>query len=112
MDVLNLSLEDHVLAMGLARPHKRNAFNLELLRALAEAYTSLEESPEARVGLLYAEGPHFTAGLDLAEVAPVVEAGGALFPEGSVDPLDLRGRRRTKPVICARRRSDCWRCCK
>ena len=51
-----------------------------------------------------AHGDHFTAGLDLAEVGPAVAAGKTLAPDdmaNAVDPLDLFGRRRTKPVVCA-----------
>ena len=33
--------------------------------------------------MLYAEGAHFTAGLDLGEVGAAVEQGRALFPDGS-----------------------------
>ena len=101
MSVLSEEVRGHVLHMGLARPEKRNAFNLELLRALAAAYTRLEEDPSLRCGLLYAHGDHFTAGLDLSEVGPAVRSGTALFPDDQVDPLQLTGRRRTKPVVIA-----------
>ena len=32
---------------------------------------------------------------------PAVEAGQPLFPESGVDPLDLFGERRKKPIVCA-----------
>lgn len=91
----------HVFLMGLDRAPKRNAFNLAMLRELAEAYAELEADGDARVGLLFAHGDHFTAGLDLAEVGPAVRSGQALFPDNGIDPLDLYGARRTKPVIIA-----------
>jgi enoyl-CoA hydratase/carnithine racemase len=72
-----------------------------MLRELAEAYTRYEDDDEARCMLLFAHGDHFTAGLDLAEVGPAVAQGAPLFPEGSVDPLGLRGRVRSKPVVMA-----------
>ncbi len=87
--------------MALARPEKRNAFDLQMLRELAEAYTRFEDDPAARVLLVSADGEHFTAGLDLAEVGPAVAAGEALFPRDSVDPLGLAGRVRSKPVVMA-----------
>ncbi|MGE0792338.1 MAG: crotonase/enoyl-CoA hydratase family protein [Sandaracinaceae bacterium] len=93
--------DDHVVQIGLARPEKRNAFDRRMLRELAEAFTSAEDDDDARVMLLYAEGDHFTGGLDLAEVGPAVHAGEALFPEGSVDPLGLYGRVRRKPLVVA-----------
>ncbi|MCP4869603.1 MAG: crotonase/enoyl-CoA hydratase family protein [Proteobacteria bacterium] len=98
---LTVELRDHVLHMGLDRARKRNAFDLQLLRELAEAYTRMEEDPEVRCGLLFAHGDHFTAGLDLAEVGPAVSRGEQLFPAEAVDPLQLFGRGRSKPVVLA-----------
>lgn len=93
----------HVATITLDRAAKRNAFSLAMLRDLAEAYTRAEADADVRVLLLQPDGAHFTAGLDLAEVGPAVAAGGALFPdqEALIDPLGLRGRRRTKPVVVA-----------
>ena len=95
--------DGHVAVITLARPEKRNAFSLAMLAGLAEAYTQAEADPEIRVLLVVADGAHFTAGLDLAEVGPAVAAGGALFPGDAerIDPLGLRGRHRTKPVVVA-----------
>ena len=98
---LTLETRGHVLLVGLSRPAKRNAFNLQMLRELAEAYGRLEDDPELRCMVLFAHGDHFTAGLDLGEVGPHVAAGGGLHVQGGVDPLDLVGRRRVKPVVMA-----------
>jgi len=91
----------HLHLIGLARPAKRNAFDLRMLRELAEALTACEDDANARCAVLYAEGDHFTAGLDLAEVGPAVKGGAQLFPEGCVDPLGLHGRIRSKPLVMA-----------
>jgi enoyl-CoA hydratase len=93
----------HVLLIGLNRPAKRNAFDLEMLDRLALAYARLEDDDEIRCGVLFAEGEMFTAGLDLGQVAPkVVEQGILQFPEGAIDPLGLHGeRQRTKPLVIA-----------
>jgi enoyl-CoA hydratase len=93
----------HILLIGLNRPAKRNAFDLEMLDQLALAYAELEDDPEVRCGVLWAEGEMFTAGLDLASVAPaVVEHGVLKYPEGAIDPLNLYTERlRTKPLITA-----------
>lgn len=85
----------------LDRAAKRNAFDLQMLREVAEAFTLAEDDPAVRVVVLTADGAHFTAGLDLAEVGPAVAGGGRLFPEGCVDPLGLNGRVRTKPFVMA-----------
>lgn len=92
---------EHVLLIGLNRPHKKGAFNLQMLRELSEAYTEYESNPALWCAVLFAHGGDFTAGLDLAEVGPAVARGDALFPEGGVDPLDTRPPRRRKPVVCA-----------
>jgi enoyl-CoA hydratase len=66
--------EGHVLRIGLNRPDKRNAFDLEMLEQLAAAYERLSDDPELRVGILHAHGAHFSAGLDLTQVwSTVVE---------------------------------------
>lgn len=87
--------------IGLNRPAKRNAFNREMLRELSQAFTTFEQDPERWVAVVFGHGDHFTAGLDLADVGPAVASGAALFPEGAIDPLDLGGPRRKKPVVCA-----------
>ncbi len=92
----------HVLLIGLNRPAKRNAFDVEMLEQLAAAYTELENNDEIRCGVLWAQGEMFTAGLDLANVAPkVMESNGGLkFAADSVDPLNLYSER-TKPLVVA-----------
>lgn len=93
--------DGHVHVIALDRADKRNAFDLRMLRELAEAYTAFEDDPDGRAAVVYGEGGHFTAGLDLAEVGPAVASGAPLFPDGAVDPLGLHGRRRDKPVVMA-----------
>lgn len=91
----------HLALIGLDRAAKRNAFTTAMLADLAAAYTRFEDDGALSVAVLFARGDHFTGGLDLAEVGPAVAGGQGLMPEGAVDPLDLHGRRRTKPVVCA-----------
>lgn len=91
---------DHVLLIGLNRPTKLNSFNLRMLRELSEAYDAYEQNDQLWCAVLHAHGEHFTSGLDLAEVGPAVASGTPLAPEGSVDPLDILGPRRSKPVVC------------
>lgn len=103
-DLITTSTDGHVRIITLSRAAKRNAFTTAMLAALADAYTAFEDDPEAWVALLVADGDHFTAGLDLAEVGPAIATGAPIFPADRVDPLDLGGpgaRRRVKPVVCA-----------
>ncbi|QKV96471.1 crotonase/enoyl-CoA hydratase family protein [Streptomyces sp. NA02950] len=97
--VVTEELRGHVLLMGLNRPAKRNAFNLEMLHGLVHAYQRLEDDPDAWVGVLFAHGDHFTAGLDLAEVASRIAEGEDFRAAEGVDPWGLVGRDRTKPVV-------------
>ncbi len=101
MAVLTKERRGRVLLLGLNRADKRNAFNLELLSALSAAYGEYERDPELWCALLFAHGEHFTAGLDLGEVGGAVASGRSLFPADGLDPLDLFGERRTKPVVMA-----------
>ncbi|MEL6177473.1 MAG: crotonase/enoyl-CoA hydratase family protein [Myxococcota bacterium] len=98
---LTAEARGHVWSIGLNRPDKRNAFNIQMLTELSEAMTHYEDTPDLWCAVLHAHGDHFTGGLDLAEVGPKVASEGALWPEGHIDPLGLSGRARTKPLICA-----------
>lgn len=86
-----------VLMIGIDRPAKYNGFSPKMFRELAEAYSTYEASDDWRCAVLYAEGEHFTAGLDLT----LMDVQARLFPEGEIDPLGLRPPLRTKPVVCA-----------
>ena len=93
-----------VLMIGINRPAKRNGFTPKMFRELGEAYTRLDDDPALRVGVLHAAGEHFTAGLDLPTIAPLMQRGEKAVPLGLVDPLNLGMdgyRRRTKPMVVA-----------
>ena len=91
----------HVLLIGFNRPAKLNAFTADMLAALGEAYTRYEDDAALRCAVVFAHGKDFTAGLDLANVAPRVAAGEPLWPAKGVDPWGIEGRPRTKPVVVA-----------
>jgi enoyl-CoA hydratase len=99
--VLTLERRGHVLLMGLNRPQKRNAFNIELLMELGRAYELLEREDDLRCGVLFAHGDHFTGGLDLAEVGPALADGNLSYPEDARDPWRNDGKPWTTPVIAA-----------
>ena len=86
---------DRVFAIGIDRPKKLNGFSPKMLNEMAEAYTAFERDDEAWVGVLFAHGANFTAGLELDKVAPVMRERGSVYPVGSVDPLSLR-----PPIRC------------
>ena len=92
---------ERVLAIGIDRPRKLNGFSPKMLVELAQAFTALERDEQAWVGMLFAHGAHFTAGLELDKVAPLMRERGSVFPGDAVDPLSLRPPIRTKPLVCA-----------
>jgi enoyl-CoA hydratase len=91
----------YVFLIGLNRPEKLNAFDDDMLHALSHAYTRYEADGALRCAVLFAKGKDFTAGLDLASVMPRIEAGGPLWPASGVDPVEISGRSRSKPVVVA-----------
>ena len=92
---------DRIFAIGIDRPKKLNGFSPKMLIELAEAFTAFERDEAAWVGVLYAHGANFTAGLELDKVAPYMRERGSVFPIGSIDPLSLRPPLRTKPLVAA-----------
>lgn len=93
-----------VLLIGIDRPAKRNGFTPKMFRELAAAYDRLDDEPDLRVGVLHAFGDHFTAGLDLPRIAPLMKRGERAVPLGSVEPTDLGTsgyRRRARPLVAA-----------
>lgn len=95
--------DGHVLLIGVDRAAKRNAWNLEVIAGIAQAYGELATDDDLRVGVLYGHGDHFSAGLDLAEVLPAVQENGpgVLSGEGGYDPFGLWGPPVPKPVVMA-----------
>jgi enoyl-CoA hydratase len=93
-----------LLLIGINRPAKYNGFTPRMFRELGEAYTRLDDDDALRVGVLHAFGKHFTAGLDLPTIAPLMQRGEKAIPLGLVEPVDLGTpgyRRRRKPLVAA-----------
>lgn len=93
--------DGEVFVIGINRPAKYNGFTPKMLKELAAAYTAFEQDAGARVALLYAEGKHFTAGLDLPKVAPFMGERNLLVDPGQIDPCNNVAPFRTKPVVAA-----------
>ena len=102
-DNLTIEVRDHVLFMGLNRPAKRNAFDLDLYQSLSLAYDELERNQDLRCGVLFAHGNHFTGGIDLPQWAPRFAEGKFINPaEGGMDPLALdENKTVSKPIVMA-----------
>ena len=93
----------HVLLIGFNRADKYNGFDLEMFMQLADAYGQLEADPELRVGLVYAKGKHFTAGLDLPQWGDAFSSGRWLdYAAHQRDPVGLDPQQRvSKPLVMA-----------
>jgi enoyl-CoA hydratase/carnithine racemase len=102
-ETLTIERRGHILLVGLNRPEKRNAFNLQMIRELGSAYGLIENDPEVWVGVVFAHGEHFTGGLDLADVAGKFGDFSEVVPEGGLDPWRNDGTRWTTPVVVAAR---------
>src|SRR4051812_13473923 len=102
-ELVTVERRGHVLLIGVNRAAKRNAWNLAVINGVAAAYDRLAADDEARVGVLFAHGEHFSAGLDLAEVLPAGKENGpeALAGAGEHAPFGLWKEPVPKPVVLA-----------
>jgi enoyl-CoA hydratase/carnithine racemase len=95
--------EDHgrVRHVVLNRPEKRNAMNQELLLALGEELREAAAESDVHCVVLRGEGPVFSAGVDLVELAESAGTPGVLRPFRSVF-LECANLCETmaKPVVC------------
>ncbi|MBE0622399.1 MAG: crotonase/enoyl-CoA hydratase family protein [Burkholderiales bacterium] len=66
---LKVALAGQVASIELNRPERANAMELAMWLELRDAMRWLDETPEARVGVLSGAGKHFTSGIDLALLA-------------------------------------------
>ncbi|MCW2614667.1 MAG: Enoyl-CoA hydratase/carnithine racemase [Frankiales bacterium] len=103
MSLVTVEKDGHVLLIGVDRAAKRNAWNLQVIREVGEAYDELAADDDVRVGVVFGHGDHFSAGLDLAEVLPAVkeDGPGVLSGASTHDPFGLWGPPVPKPVVMA-----------
>ncbi len=83
------------------RPEKRNAMNQGLLGALGEALRTAAEEESVHCVVLRGEGPVFSAGVDLGELAAFADQPGVLRPFRNVF-LECANlcEAMPKPVVC------------
>jgi enoyl-CoA hydratase len=92
----------HVLEIKVDRAEKLNALSPEMYADLCLALGRLDRSEDLRVGLVVAEGKHFSAGIELDKWAPIFSAGkGFQIPDGGIDIFALSGSRCRKPIVMA-----------
>ncbi len=91
----------HVRHVILNRPEKRNAMSQALLRALGHELHAAAAEPSVHCVVLRGEGPVFSAGVDLNELAASADTPGRLRPFREVF-LDCANaaEEMAKPVVC------------
>jgi enoyl-CoA hydratase len=91
----------HVFLIGLNRVSKRNAFDPPMFYDLARAYGEYEANSGLWSAVVFAHGPHFTGGIDLAQFAPLFERDDPFAQDaGQIDPFGLRSHL-SKPLVMA-----------
>lgn len=65
MSQIEYELKEDIACIRLTRPSKRNALSDQMLKELGQAVD--KAALEAKAAIIYGEGKHFSAGLDLAE---------------------------------------------
>jgi enoyl-CoA hydratase len=61
--------DGHVAIVTMNRPQSRNAFNLEMLCRMADAWAAIDADEQIRVAIWTGAGWHFCAGSDLKEMS-------------------------------------------
>lgn len=71
MKLIEATKDGRVLRITLNRPEKRNALNLELCTQLVEAFDNADGAKDVGAIVLSANGPAFSAGMDLKETIDI-----------------------------------------
>lgn len=100
---ITVQREGHVLMIGLNRPEKMNAYDVDMFWGLAHAFGELDADKDLRCGVLFAHGDHVTSGLDLPQWAEIFAVGEMPpMPAGCIDPMGYDEERRlSKPMVMA-----------
>lgn len=94
--VISLEVHEHVGTLWLDRPESANAMGTSFWQDFPTAVTALDAAPEVRVIVIAAKGKHFSAGLDLVEMAP--ELLGATT-SAKTDSQAMRNRERFEAIV-------------
>lgn len=102
--------DGHVVTVTLNRPHKKNAFDAEVLCRLCDAWDMIDADDDVRVAILTGAGGDFSAGADLERLV-----GALLSGKPSENPFEerirtdpsliykgfLKEHRLAKPIVAA-----------
>lgn len=92
-DLVELTVQDHIVLISMRREAKRNAVDRQLAEAIDGALNRLEDDPDLWVGILTGTLKVFSAGTDLSTAGDNKTARGGEY--------GIIRRRRRKPLIAA-----------
>lgn len=84
-DRVSITINNNVADVRLTRGAKRNALDLPMFEALADAGEQLKAQPLVRAIVLSGEGPSFCAGLDFGAMAGLAASGANPVASASAD---------------------------
>ena len=104
---LSVDIQNHIARVTLNRPEKRNAMNFDLLKQMIDAFQTFDNDPHVGVIVIKGKGKSFCAGMELADLAGLIEKKSADYRENlrktillgqtSINVVEMC----TKPVIAA-----------
>jgi enoyl-CoA hydratase/carnithine racemase len=97
--VIRCDIADGIATLTLRRPEKLNAFTVEMMNELLQAFDLIDADDAVRAVIVTGEGRAFCAGADLSAGAATFHAGDGARDGGG--RLTLRIFRCLKPVIAA-----------
>src|SRR5215470_4846381 len=96
---IRTEVHGHVFKIIIDNVAKKNSFTPQMMADISDAITLLDRTEDYWVGVLCAEGPDFTAGLDMPKFfGPKAEK--REMKPGNIDVFALKGRCR-KPIVTA-----------
>src|SRR5438105_13174573 len=96
---IRTEVHGHVFKIIIDNVAKKNSFSPQMMAQMSDAMTLLARTDDCWVGVLCAEGPDFTAGLDMPKFfGPKAE--NTEIHAGNIDAFALK-RRGPRPLLAA-----------
>lgn len=99
---IRFEVDDGVAIVAIDRPQRKNALSWQAMEGLTDAWERAEKDPAIRVIILTsADCGVFCAGMDLKQAAEIRATEGVDLVTKARDPMQLRMRDVSKPIIAA-----------